>query len=353
MKKVWYLCLYSFVIVSSIFSKSRSPHRPKKPSLPRLSVCWEGESQKYYHSDSHFKEYPIFHVCNMNYLNKHLLPSTPISFKNNPDQHVDGTIISNLVEELLNEIKAGKKQYKHFTVLQRKNFTLRKQCGLLVLKFNDYPFVLKLFMENPKTFLNQHCKGFENIWFFYMSGGVNRHVVGFTRLKNREHIIHELTKLPRWANRVYMPRKWFWLPKENNMLHIEGQNIGTHKTIETKMPGTYAIIADAIDFQQEAPLPQKEKNALIMELCNDLRVFIDPHEDNFLIRYNQQKKEYDIAIIDTEHFPSIVGIKEEIQFKNHRQWYLFLVNKCFHDAFLRTKDQQKYAQIEPNTLQLS
>ena len=119
------------------------------------------------------------------------------------------------------------------------------------------------------------------------------------------------------------------------------------KKITTILPGTYAVIADAINTEQNMTISQKEMNKIIMQLCNDLDVIVDPHSDNFIFKYNKEKKDFTIVIIDTEHFPTIVGLKEKKRFRNHYSWYLYLAGKCFYDGYLRTKDQRYYAQTKP------
>ncbi len=330
----------------------RSPFRRKDPSISQVSTRWQGETKTYTRQDSHYEEYPLFNKFYEGHINSHLLPTGPISLYSRPSQHIGGHTLSKLIEELLVEIKKKRKKYKHFVILQHKNFNRRKQCGLLVLKFKDYPFVVKVFIETPQTFINPYCKGLENRFFFFMSGGANRHAAGLTRIRNLEVINEYIAKNPRWRNTVKTPRKWFWLPKNLQWLELEGKNIGNKKQLKTRFPGTYAIVADWINTDRKLVVPAHEKKAMIIDLCNDLRLFIDPHENNFIIGYNAQKNHYTITIIDTEHFPSIVGIKEKRQFRNHSQWYLYLAGKCFHDIYLRTKDKRHKAQLAPNNLAL-
>jgi hypothetical protein len=85
----------------------------------------------------------------------------------------------------------------------------------------------------------------------------------------------------------------------------------------------------------------------------DLQLFVDPHGDNFIVKYNEADKDYHISIVDTEHFPSLVGLKEQPFFNNHLEYYVFLGAKYFQDAFLQTKFDRKEAQnyISPCALQ--
>jgi len=80
----------------------------------------------------------------------------------------------------------------------------------------------------------------------------------------------------------------------------------------------------------------------------DLRLFVDPHSDNFVFKYQPNTNDYHISIVDTEHFPSIVGLKEQPFFNNHLEWFLYLGTKYFQDAFLQTKNDRREAQYKAN-----
>ena len=133
------------------------------------------------------------------------------------------------------------------------------------------------------------------------------------------------------------------------MLFLFQYNIGGKKEISTLMPSVYAIIADTIDTTEDAPLlSSQQRSELVMELAMDLRLFIDPHSDNFVFKHNKETNAYHISIVDTEHFPSIVGLKEEPFFNNHLEWFLYLGAKYFQDAFLQTKNDRREAQYKIN-----
>jgi hypothetical protein len=293
--------------------------------------------------------YPIFKVFDEDFFKKHLLPAGAISFRYEPDISVNGSHLDALLQELLVEIKQKKKQYKNFIILSDKNFNRKLKCGMLVLKFKDYPFVAKLCIETPETFVDPYCKGIDNIWFFPMGGGVNRHITGLTRIKNLEHVKQRLAQSSQWADKVDVPRKWHWLPKRVSWIKITGRHIGGLDEASTVIPGTYCVIADAIEAHKQLSLLKPSDTAVAMELCNYLQMFVDPHINNFIIEKNSQK----IVIVDTEHFPTVVGIKDTIAFNNYPEWYMYLVGKCTKDWFFRTKSERLEAQLKPNNLALS
>lgn len=331
-----------------MLESGRSMYRQQDDSMPYITTQWENDTKTYQLRDSHLEAYPIFKVFDKQFFMDHLLPKTTVSFRYEPSKGVHGEHLSKLIEGLLAEINKRKKQYKHFTILSGKNFNRKKACGMLVLRFNDYPFVAKLCIETPETFVDPYCKGLDNVWFFPMGGGVNRHITGLTRLKNAKIIRERIAQSPEWANKVDIPRKWHWLPTKSSWIHITGNNIGGVNEISTTIPGTYCVIADAIESDKQLALFNNNDTAMAMNLCNYLRMYIDPHINNFMIEKNSDK----IVIVDTEHFPTVVGIKDDITFNNYTEWYFYLMSKCAKDWFFRTKDERLVAQVTPNKLAL-
>ncbi|GAG91473.1 unnamed protein product, partial [marine sediment metagenome] len=232
------------------------------------------------------------------------------------------------------EINQKKKVFRDFIVLRRRNFNKRKKWGLLILKFKDHPLVLKVFMENPKGFVSPYSKGFEPIFFFNMGGGANRHLLGFTRVKNLQYIESIIKKDAYWSEKITTPRKWFWLPKNPKYIELVGRNISGKKLIIKAIPGTYCIIADAITpAGKKFSIFNKAEREQCMTLCNFLDISIDPHIDNYMIEKGTDK----IAIVDTEHFPTLVGFKKKYKFTGYWDWYWNLSKKCMGDLLLRSK----------------
>jgi hypothetical protein len=325
--------------------KGRSPFRKKDPDTPEITISWKNSKRVLRRFNRAYTEYPIFTAFNENFFFNHILPTTIIPSLENSNVIINCNHLNKLIYELLIEIKKHKKQYTHFEIIRDRNFNHRKKCGLLILRFKNYPLVLKLFMETPRSFIDPYCKGFENQFFFYMSGGINRHIAGLTRIKNLELITDQIENHPRWKNSIITPRKWYWLPQKPRWIEINGRNIGESKQITTLIPSTYAIIADELDITENVhTLSSQEKSELIMQLCMDLHLFVDPHADNFVIKYRPTYNDYTISIVDTEHFPSMVGLKEEPFFNNHLEWYIYLAAKFFQDAFLQTKKSRRKAQ---------
>jgi hypothetical protein len=332
---------------------ARSPHRPLHTHTPEVTIYWEHDPSKKYHiRDSHIEPHPIFSIAYES-LDKYKLPPDSITYtKESTESHLTTEHINNLIEKLLQEIQEGKKTYTHFTLIKKKNFSFKKKCGLLILSFKEYPFILKLFIEMPSTFFDYHSKGMESICFFYMAGGANRHVTGLTRIKNRESLLQKASHLEQWKSSVKIPRKWFWTPKHNNYLLLEGRHIGPTNTVHARIPAVYGIVADLVNTKQTTTLSDAEQSRTILQLSLDLDLFVDAHRDNFVFTNTMINGHPEVIILDTEHFPSIVGIKDRVTFNTYFEWYLILINQCFYNCYLRHQKSQRAAQFQEHKLYL-
>lgn len=152
----------------------RSIHRPKDPYEPEITTQWVEGGEEYYLADSHLEENPLFKKFDKEFFYNHLLPQGEIAFRYEPDKTVSGRYLQQLVEELVQELyetSHKKRTFKSFSILKMCDFNFKAIAGILILEFKDYPFVLKLFMETPQTFVNPSSKGFEPCCFFIMGGG--------------------------------------------------------------------------------------------------------------------------------------------------------------------------------------
>ncbi len=360
MKQIVKAAQYSTLIflVFGFFSLiARHPFRLPNLDFPVITVSWNKHSETYSMRTPYVRFHPLFTFKTEDF-KKYVLPNE-IAYLHDSTQKMQSSVLSKLIEEALTEIKTQKKRIKkrkhlsHFQVLQHKNFNYKKSCGLIVLKFNDYPLVVKLFLEQPSTFLDLHATGIEPMFFFYMGGGANRHLSGFTRIKNREAIIDKIARKDRWKDHVSVPRKWFWFPQKQKDMLLTAQNLAGHDTVETRIPGIYAVIADLVDMEADTEhITPKVKSEIIMQLCNDLDMFVDPHDKNYVFSQDKKTARFKITIVDTEHFPTMVGILHEKNFKNHNRWYTYLAGKCFHDMYLQTKRDLFNAQGKISALAL-
>lgn len=350
-KKLYFYIHMAIMLFYGAHSECRSVHRPSESWLPTISVSWaDNPSRTYTLRNAHLQEATYFHLFDSNFFYSHLLTdATAIAYRNQPETTISGTILNKQIELLLQEIKQKKKSYTHFTVLQDTDFNRRKGCGLLVLKFNEYPFVFKLFIETPKSFTNPLCKGFEPVFLFYLGGGVNRHLSGFTRIKNAEFIKERLRTDDYWNAHADVPRKWYWLPSSPRFFAITGHNMSGKDTIKTELPSTYGIIADAIEAERRLSISSAQDRANALELCNYLDLYADPNISNFMIEKNSGK----LVIVDTEHFPTIGGFKKKEVINTYFNYFTSLISKCGKAMFFSTKKERKLAYKQRSELMLA
>jgi len=332
--------MFSFLF-NTLELVSRSVHRLNYGEIPLLIARWEKNPVASYLLRSSFlKKEPLFKLFDKDFFYSHLLPDK-ISYRSDKTKFVDKAKLSAQLEVLIKEINQKKETFSHFSIIRDSNFNKKREAGLIILKFKDYPFVVKLFMETPKSFVRPYAKGFEPRFFFIM-GSVNRHLMGFTRIKNVENIRNKIATSKQWSKKIETPRKWHWVPKNAQNIKLIGKNIGNTKQIETTIPGTYAIIADAIELKDKCfSIFNRKARKMCMKLCNYLDVAIDPHIDNFL----QEKHTNKIVIVDTEHFPTLVGFKGKLKFKGYFSWYIRLSKKCVGDLFFRHKRKRHKKRI--------
>lgn len=332
------------LLIAAVLSctlRGRSIYRPT--ALPQLTTRWlDGDTQ--YHLQHNNLEAPsIFDQYNEEELQKYLLPDDPITARYNTTP-VEGKILKQLLEDIVAELHSSTKyqfRNKNFTVLKRRDYNPKTHSGLIVLKFKNYPFVAKIFMETPQSFVAPFSKGFEPCCFFVMSGGTSRYLLGFSRVKNRERIQEQIDADPAWSTKISTPRKWFWRPQNTRWFEVKSKNLGpTERT--TVLPSVYAIICDTIDadpFQ----MTNSEDRKTGIELSHLFGTRIDSHIDNFLI----ERSTGNFVIIDTEHFATQVGLRQPMDFDGYFSWYWQLSKKCIGNCFFRMKKERLLYQRNP------
>jgi len=346
---LFYLFVFFSLAACKLQLFARSVLRPNHKKIPSIETEWvHSEGPTYLLRNSHLEEYPLFKTFNKEFFYANILPTEEISYRYDPAKTVEGAELKRMINNLIKEIEQRMRRYTDFIILRKRDFNRRRKSGLLILKNKHYPFVVKIFMETPKTFIKHNSKGVIPIFFFYMAGGINRHLLGFTRIKNLQDMQTRLSQSPTWTELVTMPRKWFMLPEKTDWIKITGTNIGGKKKQEIKIPGTYCVISDFVDSERRTSVFNGEDRKICMELCNYLELAIDPHIDNFMIERNTKK----IAIVDTEHFLSVVGMKKKKRFTSYFSWGLYLADSCFRAMFLRTKKKRKKVQTEKSETEL-
>lgn len=331
--------IFFMIILCNNLLFGRSIYRPLDPNLPKIIIYNSlNPKLKFSLTDSHLRLFPLFKAYNQPYLNSKKLPTNPITYRNSTTKKVSGKILYQQLEDLVQEVLAGKTEFSNFKILKKRDFNVKIKCGLIVLKFKDYPFVAKLFLETPRTLARPYSKGILPMGMFVM-GGTNRHLNGFTRIKNMENIKTLIEENPKWRNYLSVPRKWFWTPAQINWIYIDGFNIGKHDTISTKFPAIYAVIADEII---PAPIQPPSTSKRNLPLCQKLNFAIDPNYNNFIVEKGTNK----LALYDTEHFPTLIGeyYRPLKACTTYTGWYVHLARKFLRERVFATKQYQEKRQ---------
>lgn len=337
MKKILNGFLFIFIIVALKTNQmySRSYYRTPNNEIGHITVKYENddnENNRYDLYESHLKEFPIFKTFDPDYFANKTLGKNGIFFNDDHTKSISTEKINSLIESLLKEISQKKVNFKDFKPLKKKNFSFKNGSGLIVLKFKNYPLILKLYIETPKDFTSPHSFSFQEDGIFYM-GGALRHTTGWTRIKNAEVVGIQIKKDSYWSRRVVIPRKWFWMPKNPKWLEIKAYNLGDKKEQEIKVPAIYGVICDEIKGKDNE---KSQYTKEFLKLCNFLEFQIDPHPNNFKLDENLK-----IALIDTEHYPTMTGQTEKMHYcKSHVSHYCRLAKKYVWSRWGRSKKER-------------
>jgi hypothetical protein len=332
----------------------RKPSRPEDPSItpkiivtstdPEYAQTWISAKsyklskkihKKYYklnQGQSYLRLNPIKNGFDQHYFNTHLLPDEVIQFRNG-NGSVSGTTLSKLAQEFVEEIKVGQKKFTHFKILKDQDFNYKTLSGLIIVKYKNYPFVLKLSIEHPHTIVQPFTsKSIEAMGRFVVGGNL-RHLSNFTRIPNLERIKNMLSYNPFYLKSLQFPRKWYWKPNKNYDLKIEWRCNGYQETMY--LPSIYATISDFIDTEHKQP--QADLNRLSMKIATDTGFLIDPHSGNIVI----EKGTHNYVLLDTEDFRLMVGLDRSMKAKKYSGWILELAGKGFCNIVCRNKKERR------------
>lgn len=328
------LATHTSVIARSIF-------RPINESIPSITVTTTNQDftqnfckkilQPSYTLKSKFLRLkPLIKSFQKDLLERFTLPTT-IKSRTTKQTYITSRL-KEQAQACLQEIAQGKKIFTHFVVLKDRDFNYKNRAGLLVLKYKDFPFVLKLSIEHPHTVTNPFKKSFEASGIF-MIGGAFRHITGFTRIHNRNEAQKAIQNDPSYKKFIDFPNKWFWVPCNTPDLVISWKNYLTQDTVSIVLPSVYGVIADFIEFDPIKNTDIGLRRSISIDVANYLHYTIDPHTDNFVFEKNTGK----VVIIDTEHFPTVAGLEHTLDATSYLSWYLSLVQKCVKRIFCRNK----------------
>ncbi len=328
------------ILIISFFSSlptihARSIHRKHDKGLSEIRTRWLDEDTEYSLKSYEFDGHTLFKLFDYDHIQQNLFPEGPIKYRGE-----DTTVLGNELYEEINDLfeelkktKHTKKEYKNFKVLKRNNFNAKKSIGALILKFKKYPFVVKLFMESPHSFVRPYFRDLEQNCLFVMGGGISRYLVGFTRVKNLHYIERKVKGSPYWSSKVDIIRKWFVLPKKNRWFELRGYNIGGIAERRITLPSIYATIADEVDAERVFSADNEDDRRTVLNLTTWLEERLDPNIPNYMI----EKRTGKMVFVDSEHFPTNLGMRKKIGYNSYFTWYSNLVRKYITENYFRTK----------------
>jgi hypothetical protein len=326
------------VLLITLFSyTTHAIHRTTFNKLPRIITYYEHDPKNIYHlTNTHLELQPLISFYDHDFLHNHFLPYGIIQPRYAGVTPCTGKEIENTIFAMIDLIMKTKKSCKktdEYTVLKDDDFNYKKHAGIIILKSHRYPFVIKLFMENPESFVHPYNKGFIPAITFCVSGGTNRYLSGFTRIKNLEALQKIIQQHDYWKKTLDTPRKWFWTPPNGNYFILETRNLGDHN-YRLKFPCIYAIVCDEINIIR----PLSMLKTCDRKLANQIGILFEERLDRHIDNFVYEKKTKKIIILDTEHYPSIFGLKESWHVGDtYGQWYGKLALKFINDNFLRDK----------------
>ncbi len=339
-----FLCIFFLFFSSSITLDGRNVRRPQDPYVPVIFVsATDPEFEKSWAPlkkdpsfsqecslKSSFLRRRVFERFDKTCFYENYLPADTLQFRDKTGS-VQTSTLSKLANTFVEEIKKGKKEFSDFIILKDRDFNYNSLAGLIIVKFKQYPFVVKLSIEHPHTMVQPYSKSFENTGQFIIGGNL-RHLSNFTRITNLKRIKEILASKPIYKNKLFFPRKWYWKPNKGHDLKIVWKCNGHQE--EIFIPSVYAVISDFI--QTDKIQPQQELNKLAMRVAMDTGFLIDPHAGNFVIEQRPRQS----VLLDTEDFRIMVGLNQSMKAENYANWYLELMSNALQTYCCRSRQER-------------
>lgn len=315
----------------------RSIFRPNN-ECPTITCCWEDGTDSHSLKDWSIQPGPLVNMYNKQYIQEHLLPVKTIEPLHADGASIDGKEVNEICQQLYNEILQDAKQYTDCTILKNNDLQVSDKSGLVIVKSNKQPVVIKLFMEAPKTLTHPYRGRRFDMNMIFMVSGNWRYTLGFSRVQTAE-LTRRYLAGTEFATRVTIPRKWFWIPDNVPWIKITIHNVGQYQDHVIMLPSIYAIVCDAIEVDEDKEVPLKESFAL----CKSVNFMLDPNKKNFIVEKHTGK----IGVIDTENFRAVMHLNRPLHTKNnHIQWYIHLAGNAFRNKFCFHKEARKQRQRE-------
>jgi len=245
MHRIQKILLYFFLLPQCI-EASRSLHRPQSLPIPTITAYWENNStEKHTLRSTSIDPHNIFGLYDKEYLMAHV-------FNAEKDTTRKQKLTNDLIEAIA-DIKSSKhpiKDFKNFIILKDCDFDHKRHAGNIILKHKILPYVAKIFIETPASFVHPFSKGIEPCCFFFMGYGITRYLCGLTRIKNREAIVKIIEGDDSLRNIFFIPQKWYWEPPHNNHFCVDGKSFPDNKIYHVTYPHVYVIICDLVNIDR-------------------------------------------------------------------------------------------------------
>jgi hypothetical protein len=291
-------------------------------SVSSIVVGWKSDWVRYRLSSHHLNP-ELFEVYDPDYLEQHRLPKGPISFRYHPEQSVLAEDLQKEVEIIVAQVTDKSFPLKNLCKLKDAEFNESLREGFLIIKMEKYPFVVKLFITSPKSFVHPMKITMMSALYFLVLK-LNRHLFGLTRIRNRNLVMKKLQENSFWKSRVDAPRKWFWVA-ENSQSIVIATHFAQHPDRVIEIPSIYAIIEDAIDFSSHLSLWKERDRKLSLHLCNFLHHQVDSHPNSFVYEKETNK----VVILDTEELPVVIKFfSRKVRFRSYMTLAVFAGFLC-------------------------
>ena len=121
--------------------------------------------------------------------------------------------------------------------------------------------------------------------------------------------------------------------KETGWLKVNGNTLWLLKKSKHLYRAFTVLLLILLFHMKEQP--DRVLKKMSIEISNYLNFLLDPHEGNAI-----EKDTDKIVIIDTEHFPTMMGIKTKMQARNYINWLMQLSGQYIKAKFGRNKEER-------------
>jgi len=283
---------------------------------PRITIY--DDMSNVYHTASYMFDHRLTRTITNNIESLYMSFPDHITHRYDPHTWSDTQEINRTLHRMYAAISQG--MYDDIDTLAERikdhEFDYVSGTGMLIVRLRDHPFVVKLFIASHDTLVRPYS--WESFFFMRMNGGISRHIAGLTRLTTNQSLQQFFKQHRTSYPDVTVPRIWSWIPSDTSKLTVQLEEHGA--TYHASLPSVYAFVYDHIRYTENAHAPQ----SLVFDMFQDTDNMFDPHQGNCVI--DTQTHEH--VILDTEHFPTIVGFEKPLYTRSYPYWYVTMALQC-------------------------